>query len=187
MRPAFTMTVASAAAAILLAACSGAASPSPASSASPGASTGSGGLYGNSSPSASAGASAAASAGASDGAVTGATVMTADSAFGTILVDGAGRTLYVFLKDTSSDSTCYDACAASWPALTTSDAITPGSGLDASAFSTTTRTDGTTQVTFYGHPLYYFAGDQAAGDTNGQGLNSVWYVVDPTGTAIKGG
>jgi predicted lipoprotein with Yx(FWY)xxD motif len=110
-----------------------------------------------------------------------------DSSLGTILTDSDGNTLYMFLNDTGSDSTCYDDCAANWPALTTDGAPEAGGsgGVDESLLGTTERTDGTTQVTYAGHPLYHFGGDQAAGDTNGQGVGQIWYVVSPEGTAIK--
>jgi predicted lipoprotein with Yx(FWY)xxD motif len=103
---------------------------------------------------------------------------------GTILVDGSGRTLYVFTPDSAGTPTCYDTCAASWPALTTDAAPTLGDGLDAEDFATAARTDGTTQVTFYGHPLYHFAGDAAAGDTKGQGVAGKWFVVGADGSMI---
>jgi predicted lipoprotein with Yx(FWY)xxD motif len=112
--------------------------------------------------------------------------MVSDMALGKIVVDGTGKTLYAFTNDTAGESTCYDACAASWPPLVVTGDITPGAGLDAEDFGTTTRTDGSKQVTFYGMPLYWYAGDKAAGDTNGQGLNDKWYVVATTGELIKG-
>ena len=104
---------------------------------------------------------------------------------GDILADGAGRTLYVFTADTDGTSTCYDTCADNWPALTSDTTPQLGAGLAAADFSTTARTDGSTQVTFHGMPLYYFAGDTAPGQTNGQGLANKWYVVDAGGTLIK--
>jgi predicted lipoprotein with Yx(FWY)xxD motif len=90
-------------------------------------------------------------------------------------------TLYLFTKDTPKTSNCYDSCAAAWPPLLTDGAPTPGSGVDASLLGTTTRTDGSTQVTYNGWPLYYFANDKAAGDTTGEGIQNVWYVVTPEG------
>jgi|SRR3954451_20894057 predicted lipoprotein with Yx(FWY)xxD motif len=110
-------------------------------------------------------------------------VMTADSDFGQIVVDAEGRTLYVFDPDEGKKSTCYDDCEASWPPLLT-DGSPSGDGVDASLLGTTERKDGSTQVTLDGWPLYYFAGDQAPGDTNGQGVGEVWHVVAPDGTAI---
>jgi len=109
-----------------------------------------------------------------------------DTSLGSVLVDAAGKTLYIFEADTGGESVCYDECAAAWPPLL-SDGNAPsvGAGLDAGDFATTDRTDGTKQVTFYGMPVYYFAADAAAGDTKGQGLSDKWWVVGADGTAIK--
>jgi predicted lipoprotein with Yx(FWY)xxD motif len=115
-----------------------------------------------------------------------ATVAATEGDLGTMLVDDEGRTLYLFLADKGPSSTCDGDCASNWPALTVSGQPSAGDGVDDSALGTTDRPDGTTQVTFDGHPLYTFAGDQAAGDTNGQGIGDLWYVVSPGGTPIKG-
>ncbi len=104
---------------------------------------------------------------------------------GKILVDGDGRTLYMFMKDTKDTTTCYDKCEQAWAPLLTLDKPTLGDGVDASLLGTTARKDGTVQVTYNGLPLYYFFKDQAPGDTNGQGVGSVWYVVAPDGNAVK--
>ena len=112
-----------------------------------------------------------------------ATVTVADSSFGEIVADADGNTLYVFLPDEGGASTCYDDCEAAWPPLTV-DGAPVGDGVDASLLGTVEREDGTMQVTLDGWPLYSFSGDEAAGDTNGQGLNEVWYVVAPDGTHI---
>ena len=101
------------------------------------------------------------------------------SDFGDILIDGEGMTLYVFDNDTDENSTCYDDCEANWPPLTGD--VTAGEGVDDSLLGTSEREDGTTQVTYAGKPLYYFAGDQAAGDTNGQAVGDIWWVVGPDG------
>jgi len=114
----------------------------------------------------------------------GATVATADNALGTLLVDADGKTLYVFVPDNAGDSTCYDACATAWPPLVTEGDPAAGEGITATDLGTTARTDGATQVTFKGWPLYYFVADAAAGETKGQGLNDVWWVVGPDGTMI---
>jgi predicted lipoprotein with Yx(FWY)xxD motif len=103
---------------------------------------------------------------------------------GKILADGQGRALYLFTADKSSTSTCTGACAAAWPPVTASAMPMAGGGVSQSMLGTTKRADGTEQLTYNGHPLYYFSGDQAAGDTNGQGLNSKWYVVGADGNAI---
>jgi predicted lipoprotein with Yx(FWY)xxD motif len=113
----------------------------------------------------------------------GATVATATSDLGEIVVDAEGRTLYVFLADENGTSTCYEDCEATWPPLTVDGAPT-GDGVDASLLGTAEREDGTTQVTLNDQPLYYFADDNAPGDTNGQAIGDVWYVVSPDGTTI---
>jgi predicted lipoprotein with Yx(FWY)xxD motif len=110
------------------------------------------------------------------------TVELADSPLGPILVDGEGRTLYRFEKDSDGESTCYEACATNWPALVGD--VEAGDGVDGALLGTAQRTDGTVQVTYAGRPLYYFAGDQAPGDTAGQGVMDVWYVVAADGAAI---
>lgn len=112
------------------------------------------------------------------------TLTTADSDLGTILVDDAGNTLYLFVPDAQGDSTCYDDCEANWPPF--AGEVSAGEGVDDSLLGTTERTDGTIQATYNGWPLYYFAADAAPGDTNGQGINDVWWVVDAEGNAIEG-
>jgi predicted lipoprotein with Yx(FWY)xxD motif len=118
-------------------------------------------------------------------AVGGETVAIAESDLGQILVDGEGRTLYLFTNDTAGESVCYDDCEANWPPLLAEGDITVGAGLDAALFTTVARTDGTMQVKVGEWPLYYFANDAAAGDTNGQGVGEVWFAVSPAGAAIE--
>jgi len=113
------------------------------------------------------------------------TVAIADSGLGQILVDGDGRTLYLFQADADGEPTCYDQCEDNWPPLVAEGEIAVGAGLDDSDFSTVARTDGTMQVRIGDWPLYYFAADAAPGDTNGQGVGDVWFVVSPTGEAIQ--
>lgn len=111
------------------------------------------------------------------------TIATGNSGtLGVYLVGAGGKTLYVLTKDQPNTSTCNGACATNWPPLTVpaGGAATGGSGVSGT-FSTFTRTDGTTQVAHDGKPLYYFAGDTKAGDTNGQGSGGVWFVVTPQG------
>jgi predicted lipoprotein with Yx(FWY)xxD motif len=118
----------------------------------------------------------------------GTAVDVATSKLGKILVDSKGRTLYLFVADTGSSSTCNGACAGVWPPLTTTKKPVAGSGVTASLLGTTKRSDGTLEVTYDGHPLYYYAGDSSAGQTTGQALNQFgapWYVVAPSGAAIK--
>jgi predicted lipoprotein with Yx(FWY)xxD motif len=101
-----------------------------------------------------------------------------DADLGDLLVDARGMTLYLFTNDQPSVSNCYDACATAWPPLLTDsdptgpDAVTAGLG-------TAQRTDGGTQVTYNGMPLYYWAKDQKPGDTTGQNVGGVWFVVNP--------
>ena len=115
-----------------------------------------------------------------------ATISLATNALGEIIVAADGKTLYAFTPDTDGESTCYDDCATAWPPLVVTDAaaISAGAGLDATKLTTVDRTDGTKQVKYGDWPLYYFANDAAAGDTNGQGLQDVWYVVDAAGALI---
>ena len=118
------------------------------------------------------------------------TIALAPSKFGNILVDGHGRTLYDFVADKTTASTCYGACASLWPPLTVSGTPTAGSQIRASLLGTTKRTDGTTEVTYNGHPLYYFVSDTKPGDTTGQDINQFgapWYVLTRNGTEIRHG
>jgi len=107
--------------------------------------------------------------------------------YGKFLTGEDGKTLYLFTPDTTSASNCNDQCAASWPPFTldAGETVKGGDGVTGT-FATITRADGTTQVTYAGHPLYYYGADQAAGDTNGEGLNSKWYLVGADGNAVMG-
>jgi predicted lipoprotein with Yx(FWY)xxD motif len=109
---------------------------------------------------------------------------------GNVVVGPNGRTLYIFRKDTGSTSTCSGACAEAWPPLTTDGSITTSGGVSPGLVKTVRRSDGKTQVTLDGHPLYYYGGDGAAGQTNGQGLNAfgaLWYALSPSGQEITSG
>lgn len=119
--------------------------------------------------------------------VAAASLATAQNPLGTIVVDGKGMTVYVFDKDTadSGASTCEGDCLAKWPAVVATSEKPEATGVTGTV-GEITRTDGTKQVTLNGLPLYYFAGDAAAGDTTGQGLGGVWWVVAPTGDKIGG-
>lgn len=117
-----------------------------------------------------------------------AVVMTKTGSAGTYLTDGSGKSLYLFAADSGGKSVCTGGCAAAWPPLTTTGKPTAGSGATASMLTTFTRSDGTTQVVYNGHPLYYYAADTAAGQTSGQGLNQfggLWWLVSPAGAAIQ--
>lgn len=107
-----------------------------------------------------------------------------DATLGDHLVDGDGRTLYLFTNDADGTSVCYEACATNWPPLLADGDVALGEGLDAALVGTTERTDGTVQVTYGGWPLYRFAADANPGDANGQGRNDVWFVVAPDGTGV---
>jgi predicted lipoprotein with Yx(FWY)xxD motif len=118
----------------------------------------------------------------------GATVATRKTALGTILVDSTGQTLYLFEKDKGDKSTCSGACAGAWPPLTTTAKPKPAGGIAAAKLGTSMRGDGTTEVTYGGHPLYTYAGDTAPGATTGQGVDAFgagWYVVSPSGTKVE--
>ncbi len=106
-------------------------------------------------------------------------------AFGPILVGDGGRTLYAFTKDTDGVSTCVDACAAAWPAVVAPDGFTAPAGVDPALVSAVDRPDGGRQLKIGKWPLYYYAGDGAQGETNGQGVGGVWFVVKADGTLIK--
>ncbi len=107
--------------------------------------------------------------------------------FGQALVDGEGRTLYLFTNDTqnSGTSSCTGDCLVAWPPLFTDGDPVAGEGVDAALLGTIALPDGTTQVTYNGWPLYYYAEDTASGDVNGQGVGGVWFVVSPTGEMIE--
>jgi predicted lipoprotein with Yx(FWY)xxD motif len=113
----------------------------------------------------------------------GATVAVASSRLGEILVDAEGRTLYAFTKDKGDQSACSGECATNWPALTGT--ATAGTGAQASLLSTSMQPNGTSQVTYDGRPLYYFAGDAKPGDTNGQGVGDVWFVLTADGALVQ--
>ena len=115
-----------------------------------------------------------------------ASVATGRTTLGTVLVDGRGRTLYLFEKDKGATSSCYGACASVWPPLTSAKGVAAG-GLPAARLGATKRTDGTTEITYAGHPLYTYAGDAKPGQAHGQGLDQFgaeWYVLAPSGHKI---
>jgi predicted lipoprotein with Yx(FWY)xxD motif len=107
--------------------------------------------------------------------------------FGQSLVDGEGRSLYLFTNDTqnSGASSCTGECLVNWPPLFTDGDPVAGENVDEAMLGTITLEDGTTQVTYNGWPLYYYAEDTAAGDANGQGVGDVWFLVSPTGEMIQ--
>jgi len=109
---------------------------------------------------------------------------------GKVLVGPNGRSVYLFEKDTSAKSECSGPCAKAWPPLTTTGNPSAGTGVTAGMLGTTKRADGTLQVTYNGHPLYYFQGDKKAGTIAGQGLaafGAEWYTVGASGTKVEKG
>jgi predicted lipoprotein with Yx(FWY)xxD motif len=117
-------------------------------------------------------------------------VGTSTSSLGTFLVDAKGRALYLWDADHGSKSACSGDCATDWPPLTTIGTPKAGGMAKSSLLGTTTRADGSREVTYAGHPPYYFAGDSGSGQTNGQGSDSFgspWWVVSPAGQAIQKG
>ncbi len=114
-------------------------------------------------------------------------IMTKSGSAGSYLTNGSGRAVYLFEKDGMDTSACSGACASAWPPVPATGTVTASGGATASDLSSITRSDGSKQVTYDGHPLYYFVGDSAAGQTNGQGktaFGAKWWLVGPSGTAI---
>jgi predicted lipoprotein with Yx(FWY)xxD motif len=110
-----------------------------------------------------------------------------DAKLGPIVTDNQGRTLYAWTQDTSSTGTCTGSCAQTWPPALTSGTPQGGTGITASMIGTSARSDGGTQVTYNGHPLYWFSGDKNPGDTNGQGVAGKWFTVTPDGKLNQAG
>lgn len=118
----------------------------------------------------------------------GSSVALESSKLGKILVDAKGRTLYLFEADKGTMSACGGACATVWPPLTTTGTPKAGTGVSASKLGTAKRDDGSTGVTYNGHPLYTYAGDSAPGQTNGEGIDGFgaeWYVLSGAGNKIE--
>lgn len=105
-----------------------------------------------------------------------------DAKLGKVLADSQGNILYLYTPDKQGASTCYDKCAAAWPITGKADGV--DAGLDAKLLGTTTRTDGSTQATWGGWPLYYYVKDKAPGDLQGQAVGNVWYVLGADGKGI---
>lgn len=132
--------------------------------------------------------SAAGGAAASGGASGSATVITTASSSGnTFLTDGSGKAIYLWTKDSGGMSACSGACAGAWPPVTTTGSPTAAGSAKASDLGTITRSDGTKQVTYDGHPLYYFSGDSGSGTASGQGstgFGAKWWLVAPSGSDV---
>ena len=118
-----------------------------------------------------------------------ATIDVAKGDLGSILVDSQGRTLYLFRRDSGTKSACTGACAIDWPPLRATGKPTAGGGATASILAASARSDGKPQITYNGHPLYLFSGDQKPGDTNGEGVNAfggLWYALSSAGNQVVG-
>jgi predicted lipoprotein with Yx(FWY)xxD motif len=115
-------------------------------------------------------------------------VVSAATASGaTFLTDGAGRAIYLWVKDGTGKSMCEGSCAGAWPPVTTTGTVTGKNGVKSMDLKTLARSDGSMQVTYFGHPLYYFAGDSAPGQANGQGSNGFgakWWLVSTSGANV---
>jgi len=132
--------------------------------------------------------SALAASSATSAPQSGAKVALGRTALGRVLVDGRGRTLYLFEKDTRGRSSCSGACATYWPPLLTHGKPVAAKGVKASLLGVTRRPDGTSQVAYAGHPLYRFVQDTKPGQTHGQDLHDFgagWYVLSAAGKKIE--
>ena len=114
-------------------------------------------------------------------------VMARKTSLGTIVVDGKGRTLYLFMKDRAVKSACYGACAVNWPPFLTVGKPRAAAGIKASLLGTSKRKDGKVQVTYNHHPLYRFSFDSGPGSTTGEGstaFGATWWAVSPKGVKV---
>jgi predicted lipoprotein with Yx(FWY)xxD motif len=110
------------------------------------------------------------------------------SRYGDILVDGRGRTIYLFTKERTKKSRCYGECANAWPPVLTKGAPRAGKGADPKLVGSTKRKNGRRQVTYGGHPVYYYIADRRAGQITCQDVfefGGTWLLVAPDGTAIR--
>jgi predicted lipoprotein with Yx(FWY)xxD motif len=120
----------------------------------------------------------------------GVSIGTASGPHGTYLTGVGGRAAYLWVADTGGRSSCSGACAKAWPPVTTQGKPIAGSGVQSADLGTIKRSDGSTQVTYKNHPLYYFIEDKSKGSITGQGSDSFgakWWIVSPSGTAITKG
>lgn len=107
-------------------------------------------------------------------------VVLTSTKLGQVLAAPDGKILYLFTKDQGTTTACTGGCVGTWPALKATGTPVAGPGLDASKL---TAANG--QVAYNGHLLYFFAGDTSPGQTNGQGIAGIWYVVNAAGDAVK--
>ena len=141
----------------------------------------------SSSKSSSAGAGSSASAGGSSASAVAVAISTTKGPDGTYLTAGSGRAVYMWVGDSNGKSNCSGDCAIAWPPLITKGTPIPSGGVTAADLGTITRSDGSRQVTYAGHPLYYFESDSGSGTTKGQGSDSFgakWWLVASSGAAI---
>lgn len=101
----------------------------------------------------------------------------------TVLASGAGRVLYLFTTDVPGTPTCTGSCAATWPPFTAAEAPSAGNGVTAALIGSAQRPDGSAQITYNGHPLYFYSGDRRAGEATGHGSGGVWFAVTAAGAA----
>jgi predicted lipoprotein with Yx(FWY)xxD motif len=120
-------------------------------------------------------------------AAAGITIKTGDSQFGDVLFDGDDQAIYYFDKESGSKSECYGACAEAWPPVLTKGEPQAGPGMDAALLGTTQRNDGTTQVTYDGHPLYLYAheGPNQVTCHDVSEFGGLWLAVQPNGQAVS--
>lgn len=118
---------------------------------------------------------------------TGTTIKAGDSEFGPILFDGRGQAIYIWELEKSTKAECYDDCAKAWPPVLTSGSPIASSGINNDLLGTTKRTDGTTQVTYNGHPLYYYANEKV-GEVKCHNVRThggLWWVIQPNGARVN--
>jgi len=115
----------------------------------------------------------------------GAAVTVITTTKGSALGDAQGRALYLFTPDNAGKPTCTGACAAKWPPAGAPSSPVPGPGVDAAKLATATHPEAGPQLSYNGHPLYLFSGDAKPGDTNGEGLGGIWYLVSPAGDPLR--
>jgi predicted lipoprotein with Yx(FWY)xxD motif len=153
---------------------------------SSGSSTGASGGSSSSAPAAAASSPATSSGTAAKASTSASGITTAKTSKGTVLVTAQGFTIYQFAIDTSTMSKCYGECATFWPPVTGKPTMASGTNLTGT-FGTIKRTNGTLQATYNGRPLYLFSGDKAAGQVNGNGVNTsggLWYAETPSGAKL---
>ena len=140
---------------------------------------------GSSSSTPATGVSASSAAGGSGSGAT--TITTATASGTTFLTDGSGKAVYLWVKDSGGQSACSGACASAWPPVMATGTVTASGSAQASDLGSITRSDGVKQVTYNGHPLYYFVGDSGAGQATGQGSDNFgakWWLVSPAGSDV---